>query len=595
MKILKNIFVFVAASIFVVACNEGIDSITPMDPGPDQTAPQVTISFPVEGTQIQLPEVVSSVNIKFEVTDDIEVGSVKVFYDGSEIASYSNFKDYRRLVVDDLMYDNVVNGMHKLTVSATDLEGKTTNVDINFEKSPPYIPKYPGEIFYMPFDGDNMEMISFQVPTIIGNPGFSNEKIKGSKSYAGATDSYLAFPTDGLQNNELTAVFWMKINAVPDRAGILVMGPEDTAKPTAQNNRKSGFRFFRENAGGKQRFKLNAGNGNADSWFDGGAAADVDPTIGEWVHMGFTISNSECVVYIDGQVVKQGAFSGIDWAGCDVLSIMSGVPRFNGWNHNSDLSFMDELRLFNRALPQSEIQAIITVESGKDFTYTPKYEGEIFYMPFEEDYLEYVSQSEATMVGTPGFANGKVGKAYAGATNSYLTFPTDDLKGNQFSAAFWMKINSTPDRAGILVMGPEDTENADYPVKQNNRKNGFRFFREGGATNQIFKLNAANGTADNWYDGGAVATVDPTAVDWVHLAYTISSTECVVYINGEVVKQGDFSGIDWTGCNVLSIMSGAPRFTGWNHWSDESLMDELRLFNKALSQAEIKAIIDDEK
>ncbi len=65
MKILKNIFVFVAASIFVVACNEGIDSITPMDPGPDQTAPQVTISFPVEGTQIQLPEVVSSVNIKF--------------------------------------------------------------------------------------------------------------------------------------------------------------------------------------------------------------------------------------------------------------------------------------------------------------------------------------------------------------------------------------------------------------------------------------------------------------------------------------------------------------------------------------------------
>jgi hypothetical protein len=41
-------------------------------------------------------------------------------------------------------------------------------------------------------------------------------------------------------------------------------------------------------------------------------------------------------------------------------------------------------------------------------------------------------------------------------------------------------------------------------------------------------------------------------------------------------------------------MSGAPRFTEWGHLSDESYMDELRIFNKALSQAEIQTIIDDE-
>ena len=81
---------------------------------------------------------------------------------------------------------------------------------------------------------------------------------------------------------------WYKVNAVPDRACILVAGPEDTANPTAQNNRKSGFRFFRENAGGKQRFKLNVGNGTADVWVDGGTAADVDPTANAWVHLAFT-------------------------------------------------------------------------------------------------------------------------------------------------------------------------------------------------------------------------------------------------------------------------------------------------------------------
>lgn len=592
MKLFKNIWMGLIALVLVTSCNQGIDPITQVDPGADESAPVVTVNYPVEGTEIQLPEVVSTINIDFEVTDDIEIGSVKVLYDGSEIASYSNFMDYRRLVVDTLKYTDVVDGSHTISVVATDLDNKTTTVEVNFDKVPPYVPKYPDEVLYMPFEGDYMNMVNFQNATVVGTPGFSSEHIGGLKSYKGAQGSYLTFPTTGLQNDEFSAIFWMKINAVPDRAGILVMGPEDTANPDAQNVRTSGFRFFRENASGKQRFKLNVGTGASETWFDGGAAADVDPSIDEWVHFAFTISPTEAKVYIDGQVVKEGTFAGIDWTGCDLLSIMSGAPRFSGWNHLSDQSLLDELRIFTRALTQEEIQSIITEESGKNFTYVPKYDGEIFYMPFEDSYLEYVSQTEATEVGTPGFAAGKVGKAYAGATGSYLTFPTDALTNNQFSAAFWMKINPTPDRAGILVMGPEDLAN---PDAQNVRTSGFRFFRENASGNQRFKLNVGNGSADTWFDGGAAADVDPTVDTWHHFAYSISGTECVVYIDGEIVKQGAFDGIDWTGCDILSIMSGAPRFTGWSHLSDLSLMDELRIFNKALTQTDVQQIMADEQ
>jgi len=595
MKAYNKLILLAFGFLVFNACNQNyIDEISKVDPGPDQSAPVVTIIYPVEGTEIKRPEAVSSITIQFEASDDIELGSVKVMYDGTQIASYTDFRDYRKLIIDTLAYDNILNGAHKLSVVATDLENKSTTKEVNFEKSPPYIPKYAGEVLYMPFDGDYMDMISFQTATVVGNPGFSDDKIKGLKSYMGATDSYLTFPTEALQNSEFTAVFWMKVNAVPDRAGILVMGPEDTANPTAQNNRKSGFRFFRENAGGKQRFKLNTGDGTADTWVDGGAAADVDPTTGQWVHFAYTISASEATVYIDGQVVKQATINGIDWTGCDILSIMSGDPRFTGWSHHSDLSLMDELRIFNRVLSQEEIQGIITDESGKDFSYQPKYAGEIFYMPFEDDFLEYVTQSEATVVGAPGYAAGKVGKAYAGAADSYLTFPTDGLKGNQFSAVFWMKINAVPDRAGILVMGPEDTGNANYPAIQNNRKSGFRFFRENVGGKQRFKLNTGNGTADTWFDGGSAADVDPTTGAWQHFAFTISGTEGVVYINGEIVSQATITGIDWTGCDLLTIMSGVPRFTEWSHFSDLSMLDELRLFNKALTQDEVKAIIADE-
>jgi hypothetical protein len=139
-------------------------------------------------------------------------------------------------------------------------------------------------------------------------------------------------------------------------------------------------------------------------------------------------------------------------------------------------------------------------------------------------------------------------------------------------------------------MGPEDVDNAGYPDVQNKRTNGFRFFREGDATRQVFKLNVGNGEGESWFDGGDAAALDPTATDWVHLAFTISGTECVVYFDGEVVSQGDFTGVDWTGCDILSIGSGAPRFTEWGHGFDLSFIDELRLYNKALTQQEIQDI-----
>lgn len=50
------------------------------------------------------------------------------------------------------------------------------------------------------------------------------------------------------------------------------MRPADPNNTAAQNNRTAGFRFFREGFCCSQVFKLNAGNGKADSWFDGGAA-----------------------------------------------------------------------------------------------------------------------------------------------------------------------------------------------------------------------------------------------------------------------------------------------------------------------------------
>ena len=61
MKIIKNSLVFLFVLLLAIACNEGIDPISRVDPGADLTAPVVKITYPAEGLQIKRPELVSSV------------------------------------------------------------------------------------------------------------------------------------------------------------------------------------------------------------------------------------------------------------------------------------------------------------------------------------------------------------------------------------------------------------------------------------------------------------------------------------------------------------------------------------------------------
>jgi len=210
----KNIFltVILLAVFFLTACNEGIDKISYVAPGEDTQAPVVSISFPIEGAQIRVVEDVTTINFQTVITDDIELKSIVFKLDGTQIASFSSFKDYRR-ALENLSYTQLGNGDHAFTVIATDLSGKSTTSTVNFQKVEPYKAKYPGEIFYMPFDGDNMELLSITYPTIVGSPSFTTGK--AGKAYAGATDAYLTFPATSLKNTEFSAVLWLNVNTTP--------------------------------------------------------------------------------------------------------------------------------------------------------------------------------------------------------------------------------------------------------------------------------------------------------------------------------------------------------------------------------------------
>ncbi|MDC6384723.1 LamG domain-containing protein [Muricauda sp. SK9] len=562
--------IYFLLGLLVVSCNEGIDPITAVDAGVDETAPLIVINKPIDGFQLKVPEAVAAITIDFEVRDDIEISTVSVAMDGTEIASYTGFLDYRYFIKDDLVYDNVTTGVHTLTITATDIDGKTTTSSIDFEKTPPYVPIYDGEMFYMPFDGDFNEQVTITAATEVGSPSLVGG-VSGN-AYQGAADSYLRFPSADLaKGNEFSATFWLKVDPSDTRAGIINIAP---AEPASPSDKPSGFGLIREGSADAQKFILLVGNGTNATWVNPGVPATIDPTLEEWVHFGISISATNAALYMNGELVGETAFTGIDWTGVGDLVIMSGDPNFNGWDHKTEKGQMDELRLFNKALSQQEIQKQVTESSST------------FYLPFDGSYTDVLSGENAAEVGSPSLVGGISGNAYQGAADSYLTFPSADLaQGNEFSATFWLKIDPSDTRAGIINIAPAE------PASPSDKPSGFGLIREGSADAQKFILLVGNGTNATWVNPGVPATIDPTLDEWVHFGISISATNAALYMNGELVGETAFTGIDWTGVGDLVIMSGDPNFNGWDHKTEKGQMDELRLYSKALTQQEIQNLI----
>ncbi|MEO2058959.1 MAG: LamG-like jellyroll fold domain-containing protein [Mesonia sp.] len=358
-NIARKISWLAVVAIFATACQqEEIDDISRVDPGPDEASPVVEISAPDNGVTLETETETISIPIEFSASDDIRLNDVSVMMDGVEIASYDSFTDYR-IFQDELTYDNLGDGEHTVSVTATDAVGNSTTEMISFTKTTqiPYDPEFDGEVFYMTFNGNYDEFVDERDVTVVGTPGYAGEAEIGSNAYAGDTDSYLTVPMDGITPQNFSATFWYKVNATPDRAGILTVGPEDTDNPDSQNIRTSGFRLFREASGTSQRIKLNVGTGNGESWNDGGL---IDPAAGEWVFIAFTISDTETKIYIDGVEVNTGSMGGsISWEGTSFISIMSGAPRFTGWGHLADSSYMDDLRLYDKALSSTEVADVM--------------------------------------------------------------------------------------------------------------------------------------------------------------------------------------------------------------------------------------------
>ena len=565
MKNIKYICLIILVTLFFQSCQD-LDQPELGDFPLDGPLISLFTPNPDGTTSIQTAESTASVSFKFDVIDDLGISDIVLKLNGEEIYSINSFTDNTSFSLDEFIYDDVPLGSNSVELVVTDTDANeaivTTTLEIIEQL---YSPLFDGEFFYMPFENHYDDLVSSSSAISVGSPTFSGDPFLGVEAFSAPSGTYINFPINQLTESlgvEFSGTFWYKVSGNPDRAGIIVVG--DNA-----DDRLQGFRLFREGSGTEQTIKMNVGTGTDESWNDGGV---IDVASGEWVHIAFTIAPTETKIYFNGTLMNTATPSNaIDWTNCENITIGAGGPTFDYWDHNSDTgSSLDELRFFNKALSQSDIFAMITQSS------------QTFNMSFDGDFQESISETEAALVGTPGFA----GEAFSGsdafksATDSYLTFPLATIGlGTEFSAAFRYKVNASPDRSGLLVVG-DDVDD---------RFQGFRLFREGSATEQTIKLNVGTGTDESWNDGGVI---DATVDDWVHIAFTVSETETRIYINGVLQNTGTLNApIDFTNCTDLVIGAGGPTFSYWDHLSDESPMDELQFFNKVLSQEDIDLLV----
>ena len=253
----------------------------------------------------------------------------------------------------------------------------------------------------------------------------------------------------------------------------------------------------------------------------------------------------------------------------------------------------------NLGLGNHTFTVVATDLSGKTTTksfqfsitkYNKVLASETLYVPFNPggDYKDLINFVSPTINGAPSTTvatGGHKGAAYQGAADAYLAFPLAGLySSNGISFSFWYKLNSSPDRSGIIVVN-DNANNSD-----DNRTGGMRLFREGSAASQTLKINVGTGSGgESWNDGGALSG---TGAAWVHIAVTISPTESKIYFNGVLQRTATYTtGFNFSASTTVSLGSGAPSFTYWDHKSDLSLYDEFRVFNAVLTPAEIQTLM----
>ena len=411
-------------------------------------------------------------------------------------------------------------------------------------------------------NGNGTDLSSAQASLTLANgAGFADGRngpglvVNGVNQYAWALDN----PTFDTGLSQLSVICWIKLNSLPPSGGYVYPLAKDQS-----------YRIV-VGSSGSAHFAVATTN---NAWYSSGTKVDfgtLSPNV--WYQLAATYDGTRIRTYLNGVLASTG--SPISGAIRDTTtsfclgSVNSSSGFFNGT--------IDEVSIWKTALPDEQIG--ILYNDGYIAGDWPLNAPDEYAVSGYPQYFHDASRNTNDATPQGGYSaaldyNSKSGGALAlNGTNAYASVPdSPTLKGmGQLSVACWVRLNSLPPSGGYVFPLAKDLS---YRI----------------AVGSSGSAHFAVATSNNaWYSSGTMVgfgTLSPN--NWYHLVATYDGTRIRTYLNGALVASGSpISGTikDTTANLTLGTSNG-----GYLNGS----LDEVTIFNKALSDQEVLTLYNNE-
>ncbi|MHB8205995.1 LamG-like jellyroll fold domain-containing protein [Mucilaginibacter sp.] len=251
------------------------------------------------------------------------------------------------------------------------------------------------------------------------------------------------------------------------------------------------------------------------------------------------------------------------------------------------------------------------------------------YFNFNGSYADSIGALTGTSTGALSFATGLSGKAYQGAVGSYLLFsnpgPLKTLPS--YTVSFWMNSDRTNGLArGIFSLNNPTDFWGSFDIYLDNPNN-----TDPKGDTLLFKVHMTNNSGVPFAGYFLVSKVAGAINQWTHMVVTYNAATSVINIYQNAVSIGISGVAGTTGYVVAPTMPGSdptkPPVTPWGpivwpnptaavigtwqfqtnpsltasataqSWAESyvGLLDNFRVYNKALSTVEVSALFNLEK
>ena len=438
----------------------------------------------------------------------------------------------------------------------------------------------PGMVGWWPGDGNanDIQGPTFENGTLQGGATFDAGKVNQAFKFDGV-DDYVSQPLPAnVQSQTITVDAWVNLNTL---AGDNVYGHTVVAAEPGGTNTLGLGVILAVNTSGTARFTKGSGSGYQSV----GGTTVLSP--GVWYHLAGTYDGATMKIYVNG--VEEGSLAnaaGISWtdfggqfpnpaqlyfgAFKDSVGGAPTVPQHGFLNGR-----IDEIEIFTSALSGPDIAAIYNASfAGKCRTCTTPPTDMEAWLPAEGNANDIAGPNNGTFAANT-YAAGKVGQAFSfDGVNDNVSLP-NLVYGPSFSVDAWIKTSTVPSGLGTIVdeIGASTNEGFQCQVSD-----------EPGHIGQVrFYLSDDTNTVTTY----STALVNDGVFH--HVACVKNGNTAEVYVDGVLSGTGNVSSITGNYDSVTGVTSiGAARNGAGQFF--QGLIDEVEIFNRALSATEVAAI-----